>query len=141
MDAFQHREISEAIDAADQALMYLNQARHSLNKAGNWGLVDLFGGGFLSTLLKHSHMDSAQRELEQARQAVRRFSRELQDVHAAMDVNLDTGDFLSFADYFFDGLIADWMVQSRISTAKRQVDDAIRQVERIRSQLHGMLNQ
>ena len=139
MDDFQRKEICEAIDAADRALIYLDRASHSLNKAGNWGLVDLFGGGLLTTMFKHSHMNDAQRELEQARQAVRRFSRELQDVHQVINIDLNTGDFLSFADYFFDGFVADWMVQSRINDAKRQVADAIRQVERIRDRLHGML--
>ena len=45
------------------------------------------------------------------------------------------GDFLSFADYFFDGIIADIMVQSRIKEAKKQVEDAIRRVQYILAQL------
>ena len=45
------------------------------------------------------------------------------------------GDFLSFADYFFDGFLADMMVQSRIREAQRQVNDAIYRVENILSRL------
>ena len=60
---------------------------------------------------------------------------ELRDVEEIPEFNLDVGDFLTFADYFFDGFLADVMVQSRIRDAQAQVADAIRQVERIRDQL------
>ena len=57
---------------------------------------------------------------------------------AGFDGNIDTGDFLSFADYFFDGFVVDWMVQDRINTARRQVDEAIRRTEYIVNQLQRM---
>ena len=43
--------------------------------------------------------------------------------------------FLRFADYFFDGIVADWLVQDRINNARQQVDEAIRRVEQILRQL------
>lgn len=43
--------------------------------------------------------------------------------------------FLRFADYFFDGVVADWLVQDRINNARQQVDEAIRRVEQILRQL------
>ena len=48
-------------------------------------------------------------------------------------------DFLRFADYFFDGAIADWMVQSKIRQGRRQLQQAIARVEEIRRQLWAML--
>ena len=48
---------------------------------------------------------------------------------------LNISDFLSFADYFFDGIIADWMVQSKIKDARFQVDKAIRELNRIKNTL------
>ena len=39
------------------------------------------------------------------------------------EVAIEIGSFASFADYFFDGLIADWIVQSRISSS---LDRAVR---------------
>jgi hypothetical protein len=42
---------------------------------------------------------------------------------------------LSFADFFFDGVVADWLVQDRINEARRQVDDAIWRVQEIINQL------
>ena len=48
---------------------------------------------------------------------------------------INMNDFLTFADFFFDGFVMDVIVQSKISNAKRQCDDAIRQVETIREKL------
>ena len=69
---------------------------------------------------------------------LRSFSRELNDVNMACNLNINTGDFLSFADYFFYGFVVDWVVQDRINNAKRQVEEAIRRTESIVSQLQRM---
>ncbi|MCD8118416.1 MAG: hypothetical protein LUE29_02800 [Lachnospiraceae bacterium] len=129
------KEISEARYAAQQALSYLRAAQQDLKSAGNWGLVDILGGGMLMTFMKRSKMNRAQQNLEQARYALHRLQKEMRDVDRIADIRIDVGDFLSFADYFFDGVVADWLVQSKISDARRQVDDAIRKVEGILNQL------
>ena len=132
------KEKREAIEAGHRALNSLSTAKENLNSAKNWGLVDMFGGGFFSTMLKHSKMDQAKENMEQAKYDLRNFSRELNDVNMACNLNINTGDFLSFADYFFDGFIVDWMVQDRINHAKDQVEDAIRRTEYIVNQLQQM---
>lgn len=132
------REVNEAIQAGTRALRSLQQARESLNSAGNWGIVDLLGGGLISTFAKHSKMNDAERQIEQARSDLRRFRKELTDVDAFADIHIETGDFLAFADYFFDGLIADWMMQSRINDAKQQVDNAIQKVETVLRRLRAI---
>ena len=133
------QEIHEAICAADDALEALRRADRSLSSASSWGLWDMFGGGFLSTMMKHGKMDDAQREIEQARACLRRFSREVADVSGVEALDIDVGGFLQFADYFFDGFVADWMVQSKIGKGRKQVRQAIHQVERIRNKLWSML--
>ena len=132
------KEKREAINAGNRALNSLRTAGENLNSAKNWGLVDMFGGGFFTTMLKHSRMDQAKQNIEQAKYDLRNFSKELHDVHMALDLNLDTDDFLSFADYFFDGFVVDWMVQDRINTTRRQVEEAIRRTEYIVNQLQRM---
>ena len=73
----QLREIDEAVRAADDALAYLRRAARSLGSARNYGVWDILGGGFLATMLKHSKLDKARVEMENARDAMRRFSDEL----------------------------------------------------------------
>lgn len=132
------REVNEAIQAASQALRSLQQAKESLNSAGNWGIWDMLGGGLISTFVKHSKMEDAERLVQQARSDLKRLQKELMDVDTVAEFHIETGDFLSFADYFFDGLIADWLVQSRINEAKRQVDNAIQKVEEVLRRLRSL---
>ena len=126
-----YKEKQEAIAAGRRALDSLAMAQRELNSAGNWGIMDLFGGGFLSGMMKHSKMSNAQDYMEQAKNDLRNFSKELQDVNMSCDLNIKTGDFLQFADIFFDGFVSDWLVQDRIQSAKSQVREAIRRIEYI----------
>ena len=129
------KERQEAIEAGERALNSLSSAFFELKSARNWGLFDLMGGGFISTLIKQNKMGKASSYLEQARYDLRNFSRELQDVEGHIDLNINLNDFLSFADFFFDGLVADWLVQSKINHARSQVEEAIRRVEEVLERL------
>ena len=42
------KEKREAIEAGRRALSSLRTAKENLNSAKNWGLVDMFGGGFFT---------------------------------------------------------------------------------------------
>ena len=58
-------EIREAIDAGNRAMDALDEALGHLKTAHGLGIWDMLGGGFFSTMLKHSKIDQAQQELEQ----------------------------------------------------------------------------
>ena len=58
------KEKREAIEAGHRALNSLSTAKENLNSAKNWGLVDMFGGGFFSTMLKHSKMEQAKQNMD-----------------------------------------------------------------------------
>ena len=129
-------EIQEALCASDTALVCLRRARERLGSASRWGVVDLLGGGLFSGVMKQRRMTQANEELANARYALQEFARELRDVRGLSIPEVQLNDFLSFADLFLDGAIADWFMQSRIAAARRQVDSAIEQVERIRRALN-----
>lgn len=52
-----------------------------------------------------------------------------------MQVNID--GFLRFADYFFDGLFADWSVMNKISDAQGQVGRVKNQIGTVLSKLNS----
>lgn len=131
-------EVREAIDAADAALKHLGNAADMLDDAGRWGIVDMIGGGLITTLLKHRKISDAQDEIDEAKRALRIFVKELDDVDEATGLNVELGSGLQFADIFFDGVLADWIAQNKIDRAKQQVADAMRQVYAVRSQLERM---
>jgi len=124
------REVEEAIWAGTKALQSLDDAKANLRKAKTWGFFDICGGGLISTFMKHSKIDKARSCLENAKRDLQSFANELDDIDEAMP-DVDIGEFLSFADYFFDGFIADMFVQSKIENALGQVDKAIGKVEGI----------
>ena len=135
MNEVMRREMQEAIIAGERALSILRSAHEKLNSAGNWGIFDMFGGGLFSTIMKRSKMSDAQNLMENAKSDLLRFQRELKDVNIPLDLRMEVGSFLSFADFFFDGFVADYLVQTKISDAKTQVSDAIYKVERILNEL------
>ena len=79
------------------------------------------GGGIITHMAKHGHLDEAQEMVEQLQSELRLFKTELADIniHADMQVRID--GFLRFADYFFDGLFADWAVGDKISQSHTSV--------------------
>ena len=129
------KEKREAIEAGESALRSLREAKHELNKARGWGIYDIIHGGMLTTFIKHSKINKAERLVNDAKWELSRFAKELQDVENATGGSFGIGDFATFADYFFDGLLADFYVQSKINRARAQVDDAIRRVESVLTRL------
>ena len=128
-------EIREAIDAGERALDSLKEAKASLGSARNWGLFDLLGGRTFSGLVKHMKIGDAKSSLHRAKYDLERFSRELSDVRDLQGLNIEIGEFLTFADFFFDGFLADIMVQSKIRKAQENIDDAIYRVESLLDRL------
>ena len=131
------KEIREAVISGEKALVSLKDAKRYLDSARNWGVVDIFGGDLFSGLMKHSNIDKASQAMDRAKHDLRDFQQELHDIHDLPDMHIDMGDFMTFADYFFDGFIVDFMVQSKINEARQQVNNAISRVEGILRQIRS----
>ena len=136
----QKKELREASSAGNSALSTARQVLDSLGSAEGWGTWDLLGGGLLADMAKHSHLDEAQGAIEHLQSQLRCFKTELADVtiHADMQVNVD--GFLRFADYFFDGLFADWAVMDKISQSQSQVQNTKNQIESVLSRLSSNMS-
>lgn len=131
------KEREEAVLAGKRAKNSLKRALDALDSAKGWGIYDMLGGGLISTLIKHSKMDKASDYIEDAKRDLEAFANELDDMEEYADIDLSTGDFWGFADWFFDGLLADWMMQDRINDARKQVKRAIQKVDRILANLQS----
>ncbi len=131
------KEVNEAIMAGERALSSLREADRQLGSAGNWGLLDIFGGGGISGFMKHMKINNASQCVENAKRDLMAFSDELDDVRDLENMRVDIDGFLTFADFFFDGFIADMFVQSKISKGRAQVQEAIGRVEDILRRLRG----
>jgi hypothetical protein len=116
------KELQEAIAAGNNVLDSLDRVYDSLDSAAGWGTWDILGGGLITDLVKHSRIDDANSEVINAQRLLSRFKTELADISINGDmISIDQNSFLCFADFFFDGLIADWMMQTKIKESLEQV--------------------
>jgi len=130
------KELEEAISAGNELLYSLSHVKEKLESAGNWGLWDIAGGDMIATMVKHSKLNEAQNEITDVQRLLRRFHRELEDVEEHIDISINIGSFLTFADFFFDGIFSDLAVQSRIRDAEDRVNNAIYKVDNIIGKLN-----
>lgn len=133
------REVQEAVQAGEEALAGIQKAREKLGSAKNWGIFDMLGGGMISSMVKHSRMDDASEDMEEAKRKLAAFERELKDISISADLSVEMGSFLRFVDTFMDNLFVDFMVQSRIDDAIAGLDDVSDRVRRILAQLYPLL--
>lgn len=129
------KELSEALQAGEAALQTTRQILDRLDSAKKWGTWDLVGGGLISDLAKHSHLDDAQALVERLQGQLRRFQAELTDVQVKCSLQIQVDGFLRFADYFFDGILSSWAVLDRIGSAQDQVIRVQSQIENLLSTL------
>ena len=138
----QKRELQEAQNVGRLALETARQVQKELDSAEGWGTWDLMGGGGLITqLAKHEHLDQAQKLVNSLQTQLRRFKTELADVEIHGDMHVKIDDFLRFADWFFDGLIVDWAVQDKIEQAKEDVYNTTWQIQDFLNRLEHMNGQ
>lgn len=133
------KETREAIAAGNAALDAASAALKQLEKAGGLATWDMFGGGLLVDMAKHDALDTAQSEVEQLQERLRRFKTELADINWHTDFRVNLDGFTRFADYFFDGLFMDWSVADKISKSESQVQRICEQLENLLSRLQNLV--
>lgn len=129
------REIEEALNAGEAVRKSLDEALKSLGSAEGWGIWDMFGGGMVTDLIKHSHLDKANDAAQQIQSQLRVFRTELTDVKIDDDINLEINGFAKFADFFLDGFIADWFMQNKINSAQENLTRVKSQVDQVMEKL------
>lgn len=134
------KELKEAITPGNMAINTLNEAIELLDSAGDWGTWDLIGGGLIADMMKHDKIDKAKQAILNAQTYVQRLQVELQDVNMSLDGSIQITGGAVFADFFFDGLIADWYMQSKISQSRDNVVATCGKIRKIVSTLSTQLN-
>lgn len=123
------RELNQAVAAGDAADGALGKVEVLLKKAADWGSADMLGGGMITAAIKHGQIEEAREAATRAREKLQRLGTELSDVGmSGAGLEVEAGGFADFADFWMDGLIADWFVQDRIDQALSRVADARKKV-------------
>ncbi len=135
------KETKEAIDAGNEVLKELENVISYFKSAGNWGVADLIGGGLIITAVKHSKIDKGKAAVHRVQHLLGRFQRELSDLKISPEsqLGIDVSSFQTFADYIFDGLIFDWIVQSKINKSLSNARSMKNNMEKIMNNLQNHL--
>ena len=134
----QLKDIAEAISAGKVVLVGMDEIKVSLQSAEGWGLWDLLGGGLLTTAVKHSRINDARASVIDVQKNMRHFKRELADLQNKIDLKIDVSELASFADFFFDGLIIDWLVQSKIQASLEQSKKARKMIVKTLKEIENL---
>lgn len=133
--AAQAKELAQAECAGQEMLQKLHAVSSALDSAEGWGTWDLFGGGLITDLAKYSKLDEAQSRINELQSHLNRYRAELADVMLQADIQVDIGDFLRFADFFFDDVFSSWAVLDRIRDASQQAASTRQKVLQIQDHL------
>ena len=123
----QATEVAQARAAGQRAATALDAARSELGSADSWSAYDTwFGGGLLSSAVKHDRIDAAGNRIAQAQAAIADLARELTDVRGLTGLQADLGitPMTRTLDVWFDNLFSDLSVRSSIRSSLDRVDTA-----------------
>ena len=114
-------QASEAIAIVDRLLPLVDEAERKLKSARNWGLFDVFGGGVLVDAIKHYKLNGARNAMDEVSALLQRLRQVLGGIEIPVDYRMNIGGFATFADFVFDGFLADAYMTSKIFSSLDQV--------------------
>lgn len=134
----ERREIDDCLRIIDRILPLLDDAERSFSSARNWGFLDMLGGGLIVDLIKHSKINNAASSMNEINYLLRDLERELKDVKFPTDYSMNTMGFATFADFLFDGILADVYMQSKIMNSLDQVRELHHRLDYLRETMIRM---
>lgn len=130
-DKVDKKEIQEAQAVANEVLILLKSVEKELKSARNWGLYDIFGGGFFASWIKFGKVGKAEKRLQKVQIKLEDLQKELGDLQLGLNASIDISSFQRFVDLAFDHMIVDWMTQSKINESLNDVARLTNEVEQI----------
>ena len=124
-------EVAEAQEAGIRATTALEAARTELGSADSWSAYDTwFGGGLISSSIKHDRIDAAGSRIAAAQDALVDLARELSDVDGLTGLRADLGisPTTRTFDVWFDNIFSDLSVRSSIKDSATRVDASLASV-------------
>ena len=132
------KEINDVQKIIDEILSLIDEAETKFNKARNWGFFDILGGGFITDLFKHSNLDSASDIMNKINYLLKDLQRELDEVVTPTYFSMNTNTFASFADFIFDGVLADAYMQSKIMSSLKELKNLRSTLLNLKSKLSSL---
>lgn len=114
-------KILSALQTVNRLIPLVEDAERHFKSARNWSFLDVLGGGFLTDLMKYHKLSKASDSMNGINCLMQKLSGELGSLEIPADYRMQLGGFLTFADFFFDGIFVDAYMASKIMTSLDEV--------------------
>ena len=138
MDEYENEHINRALRIINQLIPLADRAERQFSSARSWGIADILGGGHFTSLMKHSKMEDASPEMQQISELTRQLNNELRSVVVPTGFQASTSTLAKVADVFFDDIIAETYVQSKISSNLKQLRKLQSKLKELKAELYRM---
>ena len=108
------KELKEAKEAANQVIIRIDAGLNQLKSASSWGILDIFGGGLISSLVKRNKIGEANRSLDELSISLKSLNKELSDVDISLPDAIPDRLSDELFDLVFDNIFTDIRVQGEI---------------------------
>ena len=108
------KELKEAKEAANQVIIRIDAGLNQLKSASSWGILDIFGGGLFSSLVKRNKIGEANRSLDELSLSLKSLNKELSDVDISLPDAIPDRLSDELFDLVFDNIFTDIRVQGEI---------------------------
>lgn len=127
----QQEEKRRVTEAANYALREFKKAKADLDSAFRWGVIDIAGGMYVISLIKHVKIASAKEHIHYAMVWLQQFRRKTDYEDYANKNYMHLGVVGTIFDFGMDSVPADIYAQTRIAGLRARVEEAIRRLESI----------
>lgn len=127
-------EINEAICYGERALDAIENSIKALDDVEGWGIPHIVADE--TRTVENSSIDHARKYAEQAQRMLEKFKKELSDIIMITGTEIAVGPFEAFADYFFDSMIFDWLVQTEMGKTLDTTKNMKNQLDKAMSKLY-----
>ena len=128
-------QVEKALSTVNRLIPLVEEAECHFKSARNWSFLDVLGGGFIVDLIKHRKLSQATDSMNEIDFLMRQLHSELGSIEVPNDYKMNIGGFLTFADFFFDGIFVDAYMASKIMSSLDEVQKLKNKLYALKSRL------
>lgn len=123
--------IEEALKVGQHTLESLHIAQMKLENVRKWEMRERFGGNVFVSIIKNMKISDIQEYIVQAKSDVLKFQIVMKSICMPEEIKKVARIFVSFADFFLDGTIEEYLLKSEVKNVREQIEDAIDLMEKV----------